>query len=116
VNTSLVQMLTKARAAGFALTKNPDGTLTVRGSKSEAALVRVLLARKLEVLTFVDLYNGRITLLDWRHATVGEHPARCVLCRRPALLRDPFDGLPMHKTCVERALTPQRPSAEGSSS
>ncbi|MFF8482381.1 hypothetical protein [Streptomyces antibioticus] len=39
-------------------------------------------------------------LLDWRHATVGD-PKPCVLCGRPALMRDPDTGRPTHKVCAE---------------
>lgn len=41
-------------------------------------------------------------LLDWRHASVGD-PAPCVLCSRPALMRDPDTGRPTHKVCAEKA-------------
>jgi hypothetical protein len=39
--------------------------------------------------------------LDWRHHTIG--PLRpCLLCQRPALLRDEH-GRPCHKVCAEQA-------------
>lgn len=41
-------------------------------------------------------------LLDWRHAKVGD-PAPCVLCRKPALMRDPDTQQPKHKVCSEEA-------------
>lgn len=41
-------------------------------------------------------------VLNWRHAKVGD-PAPCVLCGRPALLRDPDSGVPKHKVCAEKA-------------
>lgn len=49
-------------------------------------------------------------LLDWRHATVGD-PMPCVLCRRPALLRDPDTHQPKHKVCAEQALAEQNGKA-----
>lgn len=42
-------------------------------------------------------------LLDWRHAKVGD-PLPCVLCGRPALMRDPDTNQPKHKVCAEEAL------------
>lgn len=45
--------------------------------------------------------------LDWRHAIVGD-PAPCVLCRRPALMRDPDTKQPKHKVCAESALAERR--------
>ncbi|MGW3144883.1 hypothetical protein ACWDG1_09410 [Streptomyces sp. NPDC001177] len=44
------------------------------------------------------------TLLDWRHAKVGDL-APCVLCGRPALMRDPDTGRPTHKVCAEAQTT-----------
>jgi hypothetical protein len=42
------------------------------------------------------------TVLDWRHHRIG--PLRpCVLCGRPALMRDEADE-PCHKTCAERVV------------
>lgn len=43
-------------------------------------------------------------VLDWRHAKIGD-PAPCVLCGRPALMRDPDTQQPKHKVCAEEALT-----------
>jgi hypothetical protein len=40
-------------------------------------------------------------VLNWRDAEVGP-PKPCAICRRPALLRDPVSGRPMHKVCAER--------------
>ncbi|WP_159061199.1 hypothetical protein [Streptomyces europaeiscabiei] len=50
-------------------------------------------------------------LLDWRHATVGD-PAPCVICRRPALMRDPDTHQPKHKVCAEQALAKRRAENE----
>ncbi|GAA3037103.1 hypothetical protein [Streptomyces glomeratus] len=46
-------------------------------------------------------------LLDWRHAQVGD-PAPCVLCRSPALMRDPDTNQPKHKVCAEQALAARK--------
>jgi len=102
--SALVLVLVRARKAG--LTIDRDGTrLTVRGDRQHAALVGEILRRKAETLTLVDLYNGRATALDWRHATVAERAEPCRICRRRAHVRDPFDGVPMHKTCAEQTLS-----------
>ncbi|WP_205522316.1 hypothetical protein [Streptomyces sp. S1A1-7] len=51
-------------------------------------------------------------LLDWRHAKVGD-PKPCVLCGRPALMRDPDTQQPKHKVCAEAALAaPQQTETE----
>lgn len=50
-------------------------------------------------------------LLDWRHAKVGD-PAPCVICRRPALMRDPDTQQPKHKVCAEQALAERRAENE----
>ncbi|MFI1148712.1 hypothetical protein [Streptomyces sp. NPDC020817] len=49
--------------------------------------------------------------LDWRHARIGD-PAPCVICRRPALMRDPGTQQPKHKVCAERALAESRAEGE----
>lgn len=38
-------------------------------------------------------------ILDWRTHKTGP-PRPCVLCGRPAILRD-IDGTPCHKVCAE---------------
>lgn len=104
--TGLIPLVIQARRAGLVLDRGGDGRLTVRGDRRHERLVRQLLARKAEVLTLVDLYNGRRAGLDWNNASVAEQ-GRCVLCRGPALLRDPYDGAPCHKVCAEQQITPQ---------
>mgnify|MGYP001233687543 FL=1 len=102
VSAPLVVLLGRARTAGLHITAT-DGRLRVTGPREHGALARALLARKPDVLTLVDAYNGRRRLLDWQAAAVRD-PRPCVLCGRPALLRDPYDGVPMHRTCAERAV------------
>lgn len=102
VSAPLVVLLGHARTAGLHITAT-DGRLRVTGPREHGALARALLARKPAVLTLVDVYNGRRRLLDWQAAAV-RNPRPCVLCGRPALLRDPYDGVPMHRTCAERAV------------
>lgn len=102
--TALVQMLTQARRARLFIDEGPDGRLVIRGDREQDQLARALLARKPEVLTVVHIWNGRAARLDWRHAGVADRPQPCVLCRRSTLLRDPWDGQPCHKTCLESAI------------
>lgn len=104
--TALMMLVTDARRTGLTLDRSAGGTLTVRGPRSAEALVRQLLDRKAEVLPFVEVYNGRSTLLDWRHATVTNRASRCLLCQRWALICDPYDGQAVHKTCVEKNICP----------
>ena len=102
VSAPLVVLLGRARTAGLHISAT-DGRLHITGPREHGALARALLARKPDVLTLVDAYNGPPRLLDWQAAAVRD-PAPCVLCGRPALLRDPYDGVPMHRTCAERAV------------
>jgi hypothetical protein len=66
--------------------------------------VRSPLARKVDVLTLLALYAGQVNGLDWRHARVLGDPRPCVLCGRTALLVEPYDNRPCHKTCAEAAI------------
>lgn len=103
--TPLIILLNRARAAGLVIDRDGD-KLHIRGGRSHERLVKELLNRKTDILPIVDLYNGRAIGLDWRHAAVAEKPRRCVLCHRWAMLRDPFDFTPMHKTCAEDRIRP----------
>lgn len=105
--TPLVVLVAKARRVGLVI--NRDGSnLTIRGSRAHEGLAKQILARKTEVLTLVDVYAGRSESLDWSRATVSGQLGRCGLCSREALLRDPYDRQPMHKTCAEAAIRPER--------
>lgn len=113
--SSLVQLLAQARRHGLEIDRD-GGRLLVRGPRSAAPLVNAILARKGEAFAFVELYNGRAVFLDWggeHRAQVADRPAACLLCGRKALLRDPFDGKPCHKACVEATLSPTEALATG---
>lgn len=105
----LIVLLGRARTAGLHISAT-DGRLHITGPREHGALARALLARKPDVLTLVDAYSGRRRLLDWQAAAVRD-PRPCVLCGSPALLRDPYDGVPMHRTCAERAVRWGLPTA-----
>jgi hypothetical protein len=42
-------------------------------------------------------------LHDWRRAAVGPS-APCILCKRPALMREPVEHHPCHKVCADSLL------------
>jgi hypothetical protein len=37
---------------------------------------------------------------DWAHTTVGD-PWPCVICGKPAFMRDPYTGRPCHLICAK---------------
>jgi hypothetical protein len=102
--TALVHLLTQARRARLYVDTAPDGRLVIRGDRQHERLAQALLARKPQVLTVVHVWNGRAPRLDWHRARVADSPSPCILCRRNTLLRDPWDGKPCHKTCLETAI------------
>lgn len=102
---TLIQTVAAALAAGATITRDAD-RLIVRGPQAVRSYARALLARKDEVLTLVDYLTGGASALVWRTAKVADRPGRCVLCGKGALLLDPYDGRPCHKTCAEQALAP----------
>jgi len=97
----LLDLLASARRAGLILTRQAEGQLVIRGPRTHEQLVQSLLARKPDVLTVLAVYAGEVTGLDWRHARVLDKKQPCTLCRRPALLVEPYDQRPCHKTCAE---------------
>lgn len=101
--TALLELLADARRAGLVLAREDD-RLVIRGPREHEQLVKSLLARKPDVLTVLDAYNGTVTGLDWRHARVLVEPRPCVLCGRRALLAEPYDQQPCHKICAEAAI------------
>jgi hypothetical protein len=109
VSELLIVLLGRARTAGLRITAT-GGRLHITGPREHGALARALLGRKPDLLPLVDVYNGRRRLLDWQAAAVRD-PRPCVLCGSPALLRDPYDGVPMHRTCAERAVRWGLPTA-----
>jgi hypothetical protein len=102
--TALVHLLAQARRARLYMDQAPDGRLVIRGGSQHEQLAQALLARKPDVLTVTDVWNGRAPRLDWHRARVAESPEPCILCHQNTLLRDTWDGQPCHKTCVETAI------------
>jgi hypothetical protein len=49
-------------------------------------------------------------LPDWRRSRVGD-PLPCGLCARPAILRHPATGKPMHKVCHDARAQPETTSS-----
>lgn len=89
----VVSLLAEACAAQVEISRDARGALLLRAPQNAVALARRLRDRQAEVLL----------LFDWTHAALDES-APCVLCGRPALLRDPADRRPCHKVCVDRLL------------
>lgn len=102
--TPLLDSIAAARRAGLVLTRKPDGQLVIRGPREHEQLVRSLLDRKHDVLAVLAVYTGDARCLDWRHARVLADMQPCVLCQRPSLLIEPYDGRPCHKMCAEAAI------------
>jgi len=92
---ALVNLVAQGHRAGVQIGRAPDGSLLLRAPKPAAPLARQLRAREAEVLQ----------LWDWRPAPVAE-PAPCLLCGRPAILRDPVEHRPCHKVCIDPLLRP----------
>ncbi len=104
MTTALIEMLTRARRAGLVLALRAGGQLVIRGPRSCEPLVQALLARKADVITVLAVYNGHVPRLDWRREPILDHLQPCVLCRRPTLLIEPYDGRPCHKSCAEASI------------
>ena len=96
--TALVSLVREARRAGVQFDRAPNGSLLLRAPKLAAPLAKMLRAREEDV----------VKLYDWSHASVSES-APCVLCRQPAILRDPAEDRPCHKVCVDALLRPAQP-------
>jgi hypothetical protein len=95
VATPLVLLVQQAHQIGVTVARRRDGTLGIRTTAAADAVARALRARDAEVLR----------LYDWSRATVADG-APCLLCGKSAMLRDPVDGRPCHKTCVDVLLKP----------
>lgn len=93
VREPLVLTLRRARAAGITVARTLKGALTLDIPPGAEVLGAELREREQQVAA----------LFDWRRAPVVK-PAPCLLCRRPALLRDPAEQLPAHKVCVDLLL------------
>ncbi|WFE27794.1 hypothetical protein O7623_00850 [Solwaraspora sp. WMMD791] len=101
-----VELLAAARRAGVVIDRDPAGRLVIDGPDGAGHLVAGLRRRGDVVAHVIDVWTGVASLLDWRHATVLDPPRPCRLCRQPAMLADPYDRQPCHKTCAETAITP----------
>lgn len=102
---TLITLLGRARAAGIALSRHPDGGLRIQAPATAAPIAKALRARQDDVLPLLGALQQNPVVLNWRDAWLADDPAPCVICRRPALLRDPHDNRPMHKVCAEQLLT-----------
>jgi hypothetical protein len=91
----LVRLVADAAEAGVVIARGEHGSLTLRAPRESIALAKQLRARDIAVLG----------LYDWRHAAVAE-PKPCLLCRLPAILRDPVEHRPAHKVCVDLLIRP----------
>jgi hypothetical protein len=89
----VILLLQRARAARVTVGRTARGALTLDIPPQAANLAPTLHAREPQLLA----------LFDWHRAPVAQ-PAPCLLCRRPALLRDPVDHRPAHKVCVDALL------------
>ena len=105
MSTTLITLLARARTAGIKLSRHPDGGLRIQAPATAAPIAKTLRARQADVLPLLGALGLDPVVLNWRDAWLADDPAPCVICRRPALLRDPYDNRPMHKTCAERLLT-----------
>jgi hypothetical protein len=90
----VVALLGRAHAAGVAVSRTGKGSLVLEVPPHAADLAAALRTRERAVLA----------LFTWRSAVVAEQPAPCLLCARPALLRDPAERRPAHKVCVDALL------------
>jgi hypothetical protein len=90
---SIIDLVQLGFRAGIRMSVRPGGALDIRGPSAAGHLGNALRERQREVLA----------LYGWAGASVGQ-PAPCAICRRPAILRDPVDGRPCHKTCADALL------------
>lgn len=102
--TPLLLIIQQAHQIGVRLQRHHDGSLGIRTNAAADAVARALRARDQDVLR----------LYDWTRAGTAD-AAPCLLCGRPALLRDPVDGRPCHKVCCD-ALTRSNLTLKGRSS
>jgi hypothetical protein len=89
----VVILARRAHAAGVIISRAPKGPLTLDIPPGADAIA-------------ADLHRCEqhlAALFDWRNAPVAD-PAPCLLCTRPALLRDPAERQPAHKVCVDTLL------------
>jgi hypothetical protein len=98
----VILLLQRARAVGVTVGRTGRGALVLDIPPRAAGLAAALHACEPQLLA----------LFDWRRAPVAQR-APCLLCRRPALLRDPADHRPAHKVCVDDLLLAARNVTEG---
>lgn len=96
MSAPILDLINRARTAGVLVGRGADGTLTLRAPEAAAPLAKQLRQRQADVLA----------LFDWRRARVADDPQPCLLCHRPAILRDPVEHRPAHKVCVDRLIRP----------
>lgn len=89
----IIALLAEACAAQVEISRDARGALLLRAPQDAVTLGRRLRVREADVLR----------LFDWTQAVLDD-PAPCVLCHRPAMLRDPVERRPCHKVCVDRLL------------
>jgi hypothetical protein len=103
VTTPLIALLIQARETGIVLSRQGD-RLNLAGPHTVGPVMRALAARKADIWAAWDYLTGAAAVLDWTDGTVARRAAPCQLCGRYTPIRDPYDRLPHHKTCSERAL------------
>ena len=100
----VIELAARARRAGLTVARKPDGQLVIRGPRQHEQLARALRSRKPAVTAIFAVLHGDAPRLDWRREPILDQPRPCVLCRRPTILIEPYDGRPCHKTCAEAAI------------
>ena len=93
VREPIILLLRRARAAGVTVSRTAKGAVVLDIPPAAGGVAVELREREQQVAA----------LFDWRRAPVTR-PAPCLLCDRPALLRDPADHSPAHKVCVDQLL------------
>lgn len=89
----IVALMAQAAAVGVRVQRISEDHLDILAPPAAAPAAKLVRSRAAEVLR----------LFDWTHAAVAA-PAPCLLCQRPAMLRDPVDSKPCHKVCADAAL------------
>ena len=89
----LILTLQRARAAGVTISRTAKNVVTLDIPPDATEPAAALHGREQQISA----------LFDWRQAPVTK-PAPCLLCTRPALLRDPAEHTPAHKVCVDALL------------
>jgi len=93
MTTPIVTLMAQAAAAGVRVQRTREDHLDILGPPAAAPVAKLVRSRAAEVLR----------LFDWTHAAVTA-PAPCLLCEKPAILRDPANSKPCHKVCADATL------------